>query len=55
MSIGHINFGMKLTGKRSVGKPHAAFDEAGDGNGLKYENTDITAPSFDPTTMIGQV
>ena len=31
-SIGHINRGMKATGKRSAGKLHAAFDEAGAGN-----------------------
>jgi len=49
MSIGRINFGTKLTGKRSVGKPHAAFDEAGDGNGLNCGNRDITAPLLDPT------
>ena len=30
--IGRINFNMKLIGKRSAGKPHAAFDEAGAGN-----------------------
>jgi len=40
---------MKLTGKRSAGKLHAAFDEAGDGNGLNYRNRNITAPSLDPT------
>ena len=32
-SIGPINFQMKLTGKRSAGNPHAAFDEAGTGDG----------------------
>jgi hypothetical protein len=26
---------MKLSGKRSAGNSHAAFDEAGDGNGDK--------------------
>ena len=30
--IGHINLGVKHIGKRSAGKPHAAFDEAGAGN-----------------------
>ncbi|GHU15515.1 hypothetical protein FACS189449_13170 [Alphaproteobacteria bacterium] len=30
--IGHINFDAKITGKRSAGNPHVAFDEAGDGN-----------------------
>jgi hypothetical protein len=42
--IGHINFDAKLTGKRSAGNPHAAFDEAGVGNGLNS-----TAPTPDPT------
>lgn len=45
MQIGHINFGKKLTGKRSVGKPHAAFDAEGDGNGARL----ATAPLLDPT------
>ncbi len=31
--LGHINLDKKTTGKRSAGKPHAAFDEAGTGNG----------------------
>ena len=35
---------MKRVGKRSAGKPHAAFDEAGAGNGL-------TAPALDPTIL----
>lgn len=43
--IGTISFDMKLTGKRSAGKPHAAFEEAGDGNRAKLE----TAPLLDPT------
>jgi hypothetical protein len=30
--IGQISLKKKLTGKRSAGKPHAAFDEAGAGN-----------------------
>ena len=30
--IGRITLGMKQTGKRSAGKPHAAFDVAGVGN-----------------------
>ena len=34
--IGHISFSMKLLGKRSAGKPHAAFDEAGDGNRVNF-------------------
>jgi hypothetical protein len=41
----HINLGVKRVGKRSAGKLHAAFDEAGAGNGL-------TAPALDPTTML---
>ena len=32
--IGHINSGMKQTGKPSAGNPHAGFDEAGAGNRL---------------------
>jgi len=43
-TIGQINFDTRLTGKRSAGNPHAAFDEAGAGNGL-YS----TAPDLDPT------
>jgi hypothetical protein len=34
---------VKHIGKRSAGKAHAAFEEAGAGNGL-------TAPALDPTT-----
>jgi hypothetical protein len=30
--IGPITLGMKQAGKRSAGKPHAAFDAAGAGN-----------------------
>jgi len=39
--IGHINLGMKHIGKRSAGKPHAAFDEAGTGDvvWLRYCDT----------------
>ena len=33
--IGPINFGMKLSGKRSTGNPYAAFEEAGAGNVTK--------------------
>jgi hypothetical protein len=33
-TIGHISFDVKLPGKRSAGKSHAAFDEAGDGDGI---------------------
>ncbi len=31
--LGHINLDKNTAGKRSAGKPHAAFDEAGAGNG----------------------
>mgnify|MGYP001121681684 CR=1 FL=1 len=31
--LGHISLDKKTTGKRSAGKPNAAFDEAGAGNG----------------------
>ena len=34
-SVGSINVGKKLAGKRGVGKPQAAFDVGGDGNGVK--------------------
>ena len=33
-SIGLITLGVKLSGKRSAGKPPAAFEVAGVGNGL---------------------
>ena len=33
-TIGHIKLGRKRIGKRSAGNPHAAFEEAGAGNGL---------------------
>ena len=36
---------MKILGKRSAGKPHAAFDVAGAGNGEMVS----TAPVLDPT------
>ena len=36
---------MKVLGKRSAGKPHAAFDVAGSGNG----KLEFTAPVLDPT------
>ena len=32
-TIGHISLDKNTTGKRGAGKPHAAFDEAGTGNG----------------------
>jgi len=53
--MGHINLRKKCIGKPSEGKLHAGFDEAGDGNGLNYENRDITAPSLDPTLGEGAV
>ena len=37
-TIGHINLDKNAIGKRSAGKPHAAFDEAGTGNGIKRWN-----------------
>ncbi|HUU15797.1 MAG TPA: hypothetical protein VMW72_01495, partial [Sedimentisphaerales bacterium] len=43
--ISHINLGMKHIDKRSAGKPHADFEEAGAGNGL-------TAPALDPTPEV---
>ena len=45
--IGHINFDAKITGKRSAGKPHAAIDEAGDGNVDHISG----APLLDPTCV----
>ena len=36
---------MKLIGKRSAGKPHAAFDEEGAGNMA----INVNAPVLDPT------
>ena len=42
-AIGHINLWEKLTGKRSAGNPHAAFDEAGTGDGRK--------PTHQPSTL----
>ena len=36
-TIGFINLDKKTTRKRSAGKPHAAFDEAGAGNGRYNE------------------
>ena len=63
-SIGHITLRRKCAGARSAGKPHAACDVAGAGNGLtvrlarhshrKRGETDrprlrSTAPALDPT------
>jgi hypothetical protein len=60
--IGRITPGMKQTGKRSAGKPHAAFDVAGAGNvtmvaGLRSTTKvmelppapTVRAPALDPT------
>jgi len=62
--IGQINLDMKVSGKRSAGKPHATFDVAGAGNvtkgaGLRTvmkvtENTPYPnegAPVLDPTKL----
>ena len=45
--IGRITLDEKCAGKRSAGNPHAAFDEAGTGNGA----TSATAPVLDPTGL----
>ena len=65
-SIGHITLRGKCAGARSAGKPHAACDVAGAGNGLtvrlvrhshrKRGETDrprlrSTAPALDPTAL----
>ena len=60
--IGLITLGMKQTGKRSAGKPHAAFDVAGAGNvtmvaGMRSivkamelpPAPTVRAPALDPT------
>ena len=60
--IGPINLDVKKTGKRSAGKPHAAFDVAGAGNvtmaaGLRSlakamespPAPNVRAPALDPT------
>src|ERR1019366_6249043 len=60
--IGLITFGTKQTGKRSAGKPHAAFDVAGAGNvtmvaGVRSiakamelpPEPNVRAPALDPT------
>ncbi len=44
--IGQISDEAKPSGKRSAGKPHAAFEVAGAGNGIHLR---ITAPALDPT------
>ena len=40
-TISLISLGMKTTGERSAGKPHAAFDVAGAGNGVEVEMTNF--------------
>src|ERR1035441_573578 len=65
--IGLITLGVKQTGKRSAGNPHAAFDEAGTGNRLTVRtmrhsqrkrgatdrpNLRSTAPVLDPTQQV---
>jgi hypothetical protein len=65
-AISHITLEVKLTGKRSGGNPHAAFERAGTGDGLterlvrrsqrKRGVTDRsilrgTAPVLDPTDL----
>jgi len=44
-SIGPINLWKKLTGKRSAGNPHAAFDVVGVGNGLLIPRQSSTLPA----------
>ena len=64
--IGPITLGMKQTGKRSAGKPHAAFDVAGAGNvttiaGLRSlvkamespPAPNVRAPALDPNLWGG--
>jgi hypothetical protein len=64
--IGPITRGMKQAGKRSAGKPHAAFDVAGAGNvtmvaGLRSTTKvmelppapTVRAPALDPTDVAG--
>lgn len=66
-TIGPINLDEKLSGKRSAGNSHAAFDEAGAGNvtkgvGLRtaakaaYNPPDpkVSAPVLDPTIQMLQ-
>src|SRR5215467_6518742 len=42
--IGPINLGMKQTGERSEGNPHAAFDVAGTGNVARSRCCDTSQP-----------
>ena len=65
-AIGFINLGAKCAGKRSAGNPHAAFEEAGAGDGATdgpkrarrgkpriqpREVLRATAPVLDPTNF----
>ena len=51
--LGHISLDKKTTGKRSAGKPHAAFDEAGAGNGrYNVPRQFSTLPERDRSTTI---
>src|ERR1039458_3616846 len=45
--IGLINPGTKQTGKRSAGKPHAAFDVAGAGNVTMVAGMQSTAKAME--------
>jgi hypothetical protein len=62
--MGLINLGVKRTGERGAGNPHATFDRAGTGNGLTArtkrarswkrrirpsQSLRSTAPALDPT------
>jgi hypothetical protein len=53
-TIGPINRDEKLSGKRSAGNPHAAFDEAGAGNVTKGvgKRTAAKAPDNPPTSKV---
>jgi hypothetical protein len=64
--IGLITPGTKQTGKRSAGKPHAAFDVAGAGNVTRVAGLrsiakavelppapTVRAPALDPTDVAG--
>jgi hypothetical protein len=42
--IGPINLGVKQTGERSAGNPHAAFDVAGTGNVARSRCCDTSQP-----------
>ena len=48
-TIGHITLGMKQTGERSAGNPHAAFEVAGAGNVTKRVGLRTAAKVADNT------